>query len=117
MAVRIPYMPLAVNHNKPKSTSNMVFMLAQAGSQKGPSSHPIQIKANIKLQKVFEDESSGLVCYKDEKGEIICEGYDEGPRLHQQSLSGCSSHPRDGEAIVDRLKRSLLLVTKGASHG
>jgi len=30
---------------------------------------------------VFEDQLRGIVCYRDENGEMICEGYDEGPRL------------------------------------
>ncbi|KAJ8557766.1 hypothetical protein K7X08_004532 [Anisodus acutangulus] len=45
-----------------------------------------------KFMDVFEDRSAGIVCYRDEKGEIICEGYDEGPRFCQQSPSfSCSS--------------------------
>jgi hypothetical protein len=31
--------------------------------------------------QVFEDQLRGIVCYRDEKGEMICEGYDEGPRI------------------------------------
>lgn len=34
--------------------------------------------------QVFEDRSAGIVCYKDENGDITCEGYDEGPRFHQK---------------------------------
>ncbi|URE25146.1 hypothetical protein MUK42_16341 [Musa troglodytarum] len=30
--------------------------------------------------KIYEDKAMGIICYKDEKGEVICEGYDEGPR-------------------------------------
>ncbi|XP_016574652.1 uncharacterized protein LOC107872489 isoform X2 [Capsicum annuum] len=37
-----------------------------------------------KPNKVFEDKSTGVVCYRDENGEIICEGYDEGPRFPHQ---------------------------------
>ncbi|KAM0031903.1 hypothetical protein Hdeb2414_s0016g00469251 [Helianthus debilis subsp. tardiflorus] len=105
-------LPLLCVHHKQPSNCRVLML----GSQHHP---PIQIKSNlIKLQKVrsgqvFEDESSGVVCYKDEKGEIICEGYDEGPRLDQQQTCTTSSHPRDREAIVCLLKRSLLLVTEG----
>lgn len=35
------------------------------------------------LKQIFEDRSAGIVCYRDENGEITCEGYDEGPRFHQ----------------------------------
>nr|GMC71030.1 uncharacterized protein LOC109187501 isoform X1 [Ipomoea batatas] len=43
--------------------------------------------------KVYENLSEGVVCYRDENGEIICEGYDEGPRLdcHQVSRFSCNS--------------------------
>lgn len=34
---------------------------------------------NFMLQ-VFEDQGNGIVCYRDGKGELVCEGYDEGPR-------------------------------------
>ncbi|KAM7471909.1 hypothetical protein LguiA_010092 [Lonicera macranthoides] len=40
-----------------------------------------------KALEVFEDESKVIICYWDDKnGEIICEGYDQGPRLliHQR---------------------------------
>lgn len=41
---------------------------------------------------MFEDKSNGIVCYKDENGELICEGYDEGPRFSQQiSRFTCNS--------------------------
>lgn len=36
------------------------------------------------LLQVFEDQCKGIVCYRDESGEIICEGYDEGPRLRRK---------------------------------
>ncbi|XP_039070775.1 uncharacterized protein LOC120217766 isoform X2 [Hibiscus syriacus] len=53
--------------------------------------------------KVFEDQSQGVICYRDENGEIICEGYDEGPRCPRQFLE-TSYHPRDAE-ILDLLQR------------
>ncbi|CAL9194502.1 unnamed protein product [Musa hybrid cultivar] len=36
--------------------------------------------------KVYEDQVRGIICYRDERGEIICEGYDEGSR-HSHHLS------------------------------
>ncbi|KAL8466429.1 hypothetical protein ACS0TY_035501 [Phlomoides rotata] len=58
--------------------------------------------------KVFEDRSAGIVCYKDENGEITCEGYDEGPRFHQK-ISRFSCNSRDVE-IVDLLQRCWIHV-------
>ncbi|KAK6773346.1 hypothetical protein RDI58_028584 [Solanum bulbocastanum] len=58
--------------------------------------------------KVFEDKSTGVVCYRDEYGEITCEGYDEGPRFcHQPPKSPSKS--RD-EEIVELLQRNWLHI-------
>ncbi|CAM0875421.1 unnamed protein product [Alopecurus aequalis] len=36
--------------------------------------------------KVYEDKTMGILCYTDEKGELVCEGLDEGPRLTWQDM-------------------------------
>ncbi|XP_022992434.1 uncharacterized protein LOC111488739 isoform X2 [Cucurbita maxima] len=53
---------------------------------------PLQIRSSIK-NKVFEDQSEGVICYTDENGEIVCEGYDEGPRF-QPNLPEKGNHQR-----------------------
>ncbi|KAK7275500.1 hypothetical protein RIF29_16619 [Crotalaria pallida] len=70
----------------------------------------LRITASIK-NKVYEDESQGIVCYQDESGEIICEGYDEGPRY--QRISGPTYHPRDAEIMNLLLQQSWLQIVKG----
>ncbi|OAY79809.1 uncharacterized protein LOC109706928 [Ananas comosus] len=45
----------------------------------------IPLRKSCMMNKVSEDQLRGIVCYEDEKGEVICEGYDEGPRFGQQS--------------------------------
>ncbi|KAH0734333.1 hypothetical protein KY285_010040 [Solanum tuberosum] len=61
---------------------------------------------------VFEDRSTGVVCYRDEYGEITCEGYDEGPRFcHQPPKSPSKS--RD-EEIVELLQRNWFHIADGA---
>ncbi|KAJ8553206.1 hypothetical protein K7X08_023884 [Anisodus acutangulus] len=60
--------------------------------------------------KVFEDRSTGIVCYRDENGEVTCEGYDEGPRYCQQ-LPRFSSKSRD-EEIIELLQRCWLHVAE-----
>ncbi|KAL8522651.1 hypothetical protein ACS0TY_012694 [Phlomoides rotata] len=57
--------------------------------------------------KVFEDRSAGIVCYRDENGEITCEGYDEGPRFHQKKLP--TFNQRDVE-IIQLLQKCWLQV-------
>ncbi|XP_047940177.1 uncharacterized protein LOC125187596 [Salvia hispanica] len=60
--------------------------------------------------KIFEDRSAGIVCYRDENGEITCEGYDEGPRFHQ-SISRFNQDRRDVE-IIELLQRCWLQVAE-----
>jgi hypothetical protein len=36
--------------------------------------------------QVYEEKSMGILCYTDEKGELVCEGLDEGPRLTWQDM-------------------------------
>jgi hypothetical protein len=42
----------------------------------------------LKYTKIIIYTTKGLffliVCYRDDNGEIICEGFDESPRFHQQ---------------------------------
>ncbi|XP_059286436.1 uncharacterized protein LOC132039901 [Lycium ferocissimum] len=64
------------------------------------------------MLKVFEDKSTGVVCYRDENGEITCEGYDEGPRFCHQ-LPKSSSKSRD-EEIIELLQRNWLHIAGAA---
>ncbi|KAM0020314.1 hypothetical protein Hdeb2414_s0025g00665841 [Helianthus debilis subsp. tardiflorus] len=116
MASSITSSPLFLVHppiKKPSTstfTSKRVLILAKQESQ-NTSSSLIRVGSSIKIQKVFEDKSSGIVCYLDDQGEITCEGYDEGPRLHQDvSRFSCQRGKQD---IVHVLERSLLQVTDG----
>ncbi|KAJ1390764.1 hypothetical protein SESBI_37171 [Sesbania bispinosa] len=77
----------------------------------------LRITASIKKNKVYEDQSQGIVCYQDEHGEIICEGYDEGPCF--QRISKPTYHPRDCARFRDAqitnllLRQSWLQIVKG----
>ncbi|VFQ83743.1 unnamed protein product [Cuscuta campestris] len=62
--------------------------------------------ANHEIKQVFEDGPKGIVCYRDESGEVTCEGYDEGPRFCPQ-FSRFSCNPRDSETI-DHLQKCWL---------
>ncbi|XP_071741978.1 uncharacterized protein [Rutidosis leptorrhynchoides] len=97
--------------NPIKKTSRSVVMFANKDSQ-SPSSSLNRVGSSIKIQKVFEDKSRGIVCYLDDKGEITCEGFDEGPRLHQ-GVSMVSCYQGVDQGIIDLLKRSLLQVKEG----
>ncbi|KAG4178558.1 hypothetical protein ERO13_A10G047648v2 [Gossypium hirsutum] len=87
---------------------NKIAMLKhnQVPNNKKPT---FQIRSFSKKKRVFEDQSQGLICYEDENGEIVCEGYDEGPRFHQRTFY----HLRDAE-ILDLLQdRWLQIVNDG----
>ncbi|CAI9767099.1 unnamed protein product [Fraxinus pennsylvanica] len=78
------------------------LLVMRAHNQISVNGNPLQIRSFSK-NKVFEDLSAGIVCYRDENGDITCEGFDEGPRLHQQ-LSRFTCNSRDIE-IVELLRR------------
>ncbi|KAL8189394.1 hypothetical protein R6Q57_028960 [Mikania cordata] len=104
-----PFFSIHPNPNPIKKPSKSVLMLANKDTP-NTSSSLIRVGSPIKIQKVFEDKSRGIVCYLDDNGEITCEGFDEGPRLHQPS-----SKFRGNQEIVDLLERSLLQITDGGN--
>ncbi|XP_071713930.1 uncharacterized protein [Rutidosis leptorrhynchoides] len=117
MATSITSSPFLSFHLAPKcpnpikNTSKRVLMLAKKDSHNTPPSL-IRVGSSIKIEKVFEDKNKGIICYLDDKGEITCEGFDEGPRLHQ-GVSRISCYQRVNHDIIDLLKRSLLQVRDG----
>ncbi|KAI4355361.1 hypothetical protein L6164_004142 [Bauhinia variegata] len=82
-----------------------------------PSSVPLKKAPALRIRsasinnKVYEDQSHGIICYTDENGEIICEGYDEGPRF--QPISWPIYHSRDAEIMNLLLQQSWLQIVKG----
>ncbi|XP_008460346.1 uncharacterized protein LOC103499196 isoform X2 [Cucumis melo] len=66
----------------------------------------LQITSCLKNNLVFEDRSNGVICYRDDDGEIICEGYDD-EEIHieeeMEKLPCEKSDGRDGEMKTDRL--------------
>uniref|UniRef100_A0A0A0K9A8 Uncharacterized protein n=1 Tax=Cucumis sativus TaxID=3659 RepID=A0A0A0K9A8_CUCSA len=75
------------------------------------NSFSLRIRSSMK-NKVFEDQSEGVICYADENGEIICEGYDEGPRFHQ-NVSEKGNNQREAEIIDLLLKQTWIQLGKG----
>ncbi|KAG6792198.1 hypothetical protein POTOM_001341 [Populus tomentosa] len=70
----------------------------------------LPVRSSLKAKLVFENRAEGIVCYRDESGEIICEGFDEGPRFHQQ-LQCSSYHPRF-DYSQPRMLRSSIFFNK-----
>ncbi|GMI77835.1 hypothetical protein like AT3G14280 [Hibiscus trionum] len=95
--------------SSPAKHVNKIVMLSknQVPNKKTPT---FQIKSFSK-NKVFEDQSAGVICYRDENGEMVCEGYDEGPRFRQQTFY----HLRDAE-ILDLLQDRWLQIVNGVNE-
>ncbi|KAK1263394.1 hypothetical protein QJS04_geneDACA013585 [Acorus gramineus] len=72
-------------------------------------------KPDLFLEKVFEDQSRGIICYRDESGEMICEGYDEGPRFHQTAAPASEYHQRE-IWILDQLQQRRIRVVESVDH-
>ncbi|MED6204746.1 hypothetical protein PIB30_011718 [Stylosanthes scabra] len=73
----------------------------------------ITVTASIR-NKVYENKSEGIVCYEDERGEIICEGYDEGPCF--QRIPKANYHLpnlRDAEIRNLVIQQGWLQIVKG----
>ncbi|XP_045789656.1 uncharacterized protein LOC123884576 [Trifolium pratense] len=99
------------NHSFVKYSNNLLLSKRCYGPQKKSSVGPIVLKITASIKnKVYEDESQGMICYQDENGEIICEGYDEGPSCRQ--ISRPIQQSRDVE-IVNLLKKSWFQIAKG----
>ncbi|XP_010534980.1 PREDICTED: uncharacterized protein LOC104810392 [Tarenaya hassleriana] len=101
----------------PKSVRRTTSMLQQSRLQvkKVAVSRPQSIRFSPK-NKVFEDPVEGIVCYRDGNGEIVCEGYDEGPRYLPQSSRVIACYSREAE-ILDLLQRSYQqLIDSGKNH-
>ncbi|XP_012451855.1 uncharacterized protein LOC105774069 isoform X2 [Gossypium raimondii] len=62
--------------------ANNIFMLKH-NHVPGKKSSTFQMRS-LSNNTVFEDQSQAVICYRDENGEIVCEGYDEGPRFPRQ---------------------------------
>ncbi|KAL2493356.1 hypothetical protein Adt_28984 [Abeliophyllum distichum] len=107
MAIRYPFSGSFIIQELASTRRPASRLLMCANNQTSINNIPLQIRSSIK-NKVFEDQASGIVCYKDVNGEITCEGYDEGPRFYQKS-SKITCDSRDVE-IVDLFHRCWLQV-------
>ncbi|CDO97795.1 unnamed protein product [Coffea canephora] len=105
--------PIIIQESASRKPASIVMMSAENhisvnSTGSSISTTPFQIRSPTR-NKVFEDPSNGIVCYREENGEITCEGIDEGPRLHHLSSRFTAVNQREAE-IIDLLERSLLQV-------
>ncbi|XP_059642531.1 uncharacterized protein LOC132284429 [Cornus florida] len=108
-----PSPPPMIQRSAPtKKPISRVLMLS--GNQNPVKKKPLQITSCFR-DKVFEDQSRGIVCYRDSSGDIVCEGYDEGPRF-QQEISRITDNTRDVPIIDLPQKTWLQIVLGGESN-
>ncbi|KAK0594921.1 hypothetical protein LWI29_001821 [Acer saccharum] len=98
---------------------NKLLMIKRSHDQQVPFKKALSLKIRSSFKtKVFEDKCEGIICYRDElSGEIVCEGYDEGPRFHQQLLPETTDHSRDAEILNILLQRWNEIVNGGGGGG
>ncbi|KAJ0264041.1 hypothetical protein HA466_0024640 [Hirschfeldia incana] len=101
-------LPLQTPRFVPKKVRSNTLMLQQSQVKTKVKqvtvSQPQPIRYSTKRNTVFEDPIQGIICYTDDNGEIICEGYDEGPRCPPESPM-VASYSREVE-ILDLLQKS-----------
>ncbi|KAJ6941825.1 hypothetical protein NC652_007783 [Populus alba x Populus x berolinensis] len=94
---------------EPVRKSRMLKQSSHVLLKKAPT---LLVRSSFK-DKVFENQAEGIVCYRDDSGEIICEGLDEGPRFHHPlPSSSVSYHSRDAE-IINLLQQGLHQIVGG----
>ncbi|XP_057503625.1 uncharacterized protein LOC130787256 isoform X2 [Actinidia eriantha] len=92
-----------------KKPVNKVVMMVSQSPIPAKKTPPLQIRSSSRT-KIFEDQSKGIVCYRDESGEITCEGYDEGPR------PTITYHPREtGFILLKEVSLKKLMLGKKTS--
>ncbi|XP_077239947.1 uncharacterized protein LOC143880857 isoform X2 [Tasmannia lanceolata] len=85
MAIRCSFPYIAVSEgNLNKNPATRVFMLHE--NHMPPNRSSTALSRSMAINKIFEDQSRGIICYRDDCGEVICEGYDEGPRFCKPAL-------------------------------
>ncbi|EES05909.1 hypothetical protein BDA96_04G344000 [Sorghum bicolor] len=91
--------------SKSKVTTLRLSATAHSSHEHFPSSSSAR-----SIKTVFEDQVRGVVCYRDDSGEVICEGFDEGPRLGMRlPEKACFPWPM-GIRVTDFIELSTLGV-------
>ncbi|XP_010465320.1 PREDICTED: uncharacterized protein LOC104745702 [Camelina sativa] len=112
-------LPLKTPCFVPKTLRSKTLMMLQQSQvqvkvKQVTVSQPQPIRYSTK-NTVFEDPTQGIICYTDDNGEVICEGYDEGPRCPTQCPM-VASYSREVE-ILDLLQRSYQELSGAEKDG
>ncbi|KAJ1258398.1 hypothetical protein BS78_10G072500 [Paspalum vaginatum] len=116
MAARTPcrYRPSSSSFSmamiSPRPSTRQACFWLRTSAHGGSSSQHLSFDTVTDKKKVFEDQLRGIVCYIDENGEMVCEGYDEGPRLGMRlPEKACFPWP-EGVQVTDFIQLATLQV-------
>ncbi|ERM96046.1 hypothetical protein AMTRI_Chr13g84300 [Amborella trichopoda] len=79
-------------------------------TQQIPRSKCAPIIKSTRNSKVFEDRERGIICYRDDSGEVICEGYDEGPHFHPRVTEKSANQSIEARILCILLQSRLRLI-------
>ncbi|XP_008797356.1 uncharacterized protein LOC103712576 [Phoenix dactylifera] len=107
MAIRCSCPAVILPRGQTKKAMPRASMLCHSHIQ--PSGASASSYKFFTANKVFEDQAMGIVCYTDGKGEVVCEGYDEGPRFSPWS-SKDTYHQRPGDHQIPNFRLMKLQI-------
>ncbi|XP_008812395.1 uncharacterized protein LOC103723293 [Phoenix dactylifera] len=112
MAIRCSYPGVILPRGQTKKAMPRASMLHNSHIQHSRAAATSSCKPFAANKVVFEDQAMGIVCYIDGQGEVICEGYDEGPRFSRWSSNGADHQRRRDHQIPDFQQRMKLQIAK-----
>ncbi|KAJ4750443.1 LL-diaminopimelate aminotransferase [Rhynchospora pubera] len=73
-----------ISRKTPKSVTKAVMLPTRCHAQPMKTIKTFNFSSTD--NKIYEDKAIGIIGYKDKNGEVIYEGFDEGPRLPHEEL-------------------------------
>jgi hypothetical protein len=92
-------MALAVHHDGDPTTIN-------------PSGLHETMLCNIAANEVFRDDDHGIACYETPLGEVVCEGFDDGPHFASKELPQAKRMAGALQSGLDQVKARAMKVRR-----
>jgi len=92
-------MALAVHHEGDPSTIN-------------PSGLHETMLCNISENEIFRDDDHGIACYETPFGEVVCEGFDDGPFFNSKELPQAKRMVGTLQSGLDQVKARAMKVRR-----
>ncbi|KAK3153608.1 hypothetical protein QOZ80_2BG0178180 [Eleusine coracana subsp. coracana] len=98
-----PSYVVVARKNRPRTMIRASMDSCSSNESKAGSN---SVRVSSQVNKVYEDRNTGILCYTDYNGELVCEGLDEGPRLTWQDMEKLNKEKRM-KAEEDLWQRTL----------